>query len=328
MSADASQFIEDPALLREMIAALEAENAQMAATIKAHDLLVQTLRIRIAKLTRQAYGSSSEKITREIEQLELALEDLQVALSEADTSEIDETDPTPAPEPAPAAEKPPRRKPRVSEDTPRERRVLDPGDTCPACGGPLRVIGEDVNELIDMIAAQLKVIEVARVKKSCRHCETIVQEPAPSRPIPRSMVGPNLLAHVLVAKFDDHSPIFRQNEIFARMGADIPETTLVDWCGRGMKILQPLISLIEAEIMGSDLLHADDTPIRVLDPSRRKAGLGKNVRQGRIWAYVRDQRPWIGPLLRLHARLEGRARPGPPQKHQRHPPSGRIQRLR
>ena len=108
------------------------------------------------------------------------------------------------------------------------------------------------------------------------------------------MAGPNLLAYVLVSKFDDHVPLYRQNEIFARMGADIPDTTLVDWCGGAMKALMPLIEKIEAEIMASDLLHADDTPIRVLDRSKSDKGLGKGVRKGRIWAYVRDQRPWAG----------------------------------
>lgn len=108
------------------------------------------------------------------------------------------------------------------------------------------------------------------------------------------MAGPNLLAYVLTCKFDDHVPLYRQNEIFARMGADIPDTTLEDWCGGAMKTLVPLIEKIEAEIMSSDLLHADDTPIRVLDHSRKDKGLGKGVKQGRIWTYVRDQRPWAG----------------------------------
>jgi transposase len=102
------------------------------------------------------------------------------------------------------------------------------------------------------------------------------------------------LAHILVSKFDDHLPLYRQHEIFARMGADIPESTLVGWCGRAMKTLQPLVERIEADVMGSDLLHADDTPIRVLDRSLRDKGLGKGVKKGRIWAYVRDQRPWAG----------------------------------
>ena len=154
---------------------------------------------------------------------------------------------------------------------------------------------------------KLKVIEIARPKASCRRCERMVEgEPlsaigprtmasAPNRPIPRSMAGPGLLAHVLVSKFDDHVPLYRQSEILARMGADVPDTTLVDWCGRAMKALQPVIGRVEADVMACDLLHADDTPIRVLDRVRRSAGLGRGVKQGRIWAYVRDQRPWTGP---------------------------------
>jgi transposase len=290
MSEAPENLTDDPAVLKAMIAALQAENAQMSATLRAHDLLIQALRIRIAKLQKQAFGASSERIEREIEQLELALEDLQVAIAEADTGQHSEEEAAPDT----SGPKKPRRRPRVSQNTPRERRELDPGDTCPDCGGTLRVVGEDVSELLDMIAAQLKVIEIARLKKSCRRCERMVQEPAPYRPIPGSMAGPSLLAFVLVSKFDDHIPLYRQNEIFARLGADIPDTTLVDWCGRSMKTLQPLIELIEAEIMASDLLHADDTPIRVLDRSRRDKGLGKGVRQGRIWTYVRDQRPWSG----------------------------------
>ncbi|MEL6286503.1 MAG: IS66 family transposase [Pseudomonadota bacterium] len=294
MSSDTLDLPNDPAVLKAMIAALQAENDKMSATLRAHDLLVQSLRIRIAKLQKQAFGSSSEKIEREIEQLELALEDLQVALAEATDTASDE-DAEEESSAATAADHPkPRRRPCVADGTPRERRELDPGDTCPDCGGELRVVGEDVSELLDLIAAKLKVIEIARIKKSCRRCERMVQEPAPSRPIPRSMVGPGLLAHILTAKFDDHVPLYRQNEIFARMGADIPDTTMVDWCGGGMKTLAPLIALIEADILGSDLLHADDTPIRVLDRSKKDKGLGKGVKKGRIWTYVRDQRPWAG----------------------------------
>lgn len=294
MSNSAASLPDDPALLKAMIAALQAENEKMSASLRAHDLLVQALRARIAKLQKQAFGANSEKIEREIEQLELALEDLQVAMAEGDDSPHDESDTAKAPPGGEADRKKPRRRPRVSESTPRERRELDPGDSCPDCGGDLRVVGEDVSELLDMITAQLKVIEIARVKKSCRRCEKMVQSPAPSRPIPGSMAGPGLLAHILVSKFDDHLPLYRLNEIFARIGADIPDTTLVDWCGRAMRVLQPLTDRIEAEIMASDVLHADDTPIRVLDRSRRDKGLGKGVKQGRIWAYVRDQRPWSG----------------------------------
>ena len=131
-------------------------------------------------------------------------------------------------------------------------------------------------------------------------CERMVQEPAPSRPIPRSLAGPSLLAFILVSKFDDHVPLYRLNEIFARMGADIPDTTLVDWCGRAMKVLKPLIDRIDAKIMASDLLHADDTPIRVLDRSQRDKGLGKGVKKGRI-----DLNRFVALTATNHAKLYG-----------------------
>tara|TARA_R110002110_G_scaffold169787_2_gene371689 strand:- start:5072 stop:5809 length:738 start_codon:yes stop_codon:yes gene_type:complete len=163
MSNPANSLPNDPAELKAMIAALQAEkaqiaaeNAKMSATLRAHDQLVQALRLRIAKLQKLAFGKSSEKVEREIEQLELALEDLLVAVAEKDESPIDEGLDEPASEEASAPVL--RRRPRVSDATPRERRELDPGACCPDCGGDLRVVGEDVSELLDMIAAQMKVI--------------------------------------------------------------------------------------------------------------------------------------------------------------------------
>jgi len=278
-----------------MITALQAENAKMSAALKAHDHLIQGLRLRIARLKKQVFGKSSEKIEREIAQLELALEDLLIASAEHETATVEELEDDPACVPDETSQtRPLRRRPRVSENAVRERRELDPGHCCPACGGELRLVGEDVSEILDMVAATMKVIEIARPKKSCRCCEKMVQVPAPSRPIPGSMAGAGLVAYILVSKFDDHLPLYRLNEIFARMGVDIPDSTLVDWCGRAMQVLRPLIERIETEIMKSDLLHADDTPIRVLDRSLRDKGLGKGVKKGRIWTYVRDQRPWAG----------------------------------
>ena len=296
MSNAAENLPDDPAKLKALIATLQAENAKRSATLRAHDQLIQTLRLQIAKLKKQVFGQSSEKIEREIEQLELALEDLLIATAESDTAPVAEghNDEPSASADDDKADRPLRRRPRVSEATPRARQERDPGHCCPDCGGDLRLVGEDVSEMLDLIAAQLKVVQIARPKKSCRRCERMVQMPAPSRPIPGSMAGAGLLAHVLVSKFDDHLPLYRLNEIFARMGADIPDSTLVDWCGRAMKVLQPLTERIEAAVMASDLLHADDTPIRVLDRSQRGKGLGRGVKKGRIWAYVRDQRPWAG----------------------------------
>lgn len=294
MLSAASHLPEDPVLLKAMIAELQDQNAKLTMTLRAHDLVVQALRLQISKLKKQAFGKSSEKIQREIEQLELALEDVLVSVAQQGLVASDRDDPDAVAPAESGSGSRPSWRPRVSADTPRERHELDPGSTCPDCGGDLRLVGEDVSEIIEMITAKLKVIEVARPKKSCRCCEKMVQVPAPSRPIPGSMAGASLLAYVLVSKFDDHLPLYRQNEIFARMGADIPRSTLADWCGYSMRILQPVIDQIEASVLDSDILHADDTPIRVLAPEQRAKGIGKGVKQGRIWAYVCDQRPWAG----------------------------------
>ncbi|GHD99639.1 hypothetical protein GCM10008024_07820 [Allgaiera indica] len=156
-----------------MIAGLQAENARISATLQAHEQLVQALRLRIAKLQKQAFGKSSEKIEREIEQLELALEDLLIAVAQQRSDPMDDGDEETPPEPSDkTTEARPRRRPRVSDETQRERRKIDPGACCPDGGGGLRVVGEDVSEMLDMLAAQLKVLQIARVKKSCRRCES------------------------------------------------------------------------------------------------------------------------------------------------------------
>ena len=207
---------DDPTALKEMILQLQTD-------LRTHALVIQALRIQIARLKRQKFGASSEKIQREIAQLELVLEGLEIAQAAAHDSAIDAGADDSAqigagvPGEAQAQEagqRAPRRKPRVCEATPRERKELDPGEACLECGGALRLVGEDVSEILEMVTAQLKVIEVARLKKSCRCCETMVQAPAPSRPIPGSMAGPGLLAFILVSKYDDHLPLYRLNEIF------------------------------------------------------------------------------------------------------------------
>lgn len=282
-------------MLKAMIIAQREETTRLQASVRAYETLIQALKIRIAKLQRQKFGPSSEKIQREIEQLELTLEDLEVAMAAAEASDTaDERDAAEAPS-VEKAEPRRRGKPRVDAATPRERVVLDPGDHCPQCGEPLRLLGEDVSEILDFIAAKLKVVETVRLKKSCRCCEKIVQTPAPTRPIYRGMFGPSLIAHILVSKFDDHLPLYRQGEIFARLGADIPRSTLIDGCGAGIATLRPLSNLIKAEIFRADRLHVDDTPIKVLDLSRKSADpMTKGVKEGRIWVYVRDDRPWGG----------------------------------
>ena len=293
MDAALDQLPDDVAALKAIILAERAEAAQLATSVKAYEALVQAMKVRIAKLRRQKFGRSSEKIGREIEQLELALEALEVKVAADDTGPAHEEDDT---NDVSSTRSAPRRrgKPRLSDDAPRERNVLDPGETCPDCDGTLRLLGEDISEILEFVAAKLKVVETVRLKKSCRRCEKVVQSAAPTRPIPRGMAGPGLLAHILVAKFDDHLPLYRQGEIFARLGADIPRSTLIDWCGQATRALGPLAEKIKANVFSATRLHADDTPIRVLDPKVKAKGKDRGVKEGRIWTYVRDDRPWCG----------------------------------
>jgi transposase len=294
MDASPESLPDDVAALRAIIAAQKAEIHKLTSSARAYEALIEALRIQITRLKKQKYGASSEKMAREIEQLELALEGLEIERAAADPSP-DEPDE----EPASTAQRPtPRRrgKPRLTGEVIRERIVLDPGSCCPDCGGALRFVGEDIGEILDFVQAKLKLVETARLKKSCRRCEAMVQSPAPTRPVRRGMAGPGLLAHILVSKFDDHLPLYRQGEILARLGADIPRSTLIDWCGQGVATLKPLTALIRRDVFASTRLHADDTPVRVLDPKVVVASNGtrRAVKEGRIWVYVRDDRPFSG----------------------------------
>ena len=178
----------------------------------------------------------------------------------------------------------PYRKP-LPEHLPREEEVHEPSCTCPNCGGALRKLGEDVTEVLDYVPASFKVIRHVRPKLSCRICETIVQSPMPSLPIERGRPGPGLLAHVLVAKYADHLPLYCQSSICARE-VELERSTLGDWVGRTTALLDPLIKALRRDVLSSDVLHGDDTPVPVLAP-----GLGK-TKTGRLWTYVRDGRSW------------------------------------
>ncbi len=295
MDSPAEPLPDDVAALRAIIVAQASQIQDLAHSNRAYEALVEALRVQITRLKKQKHGASSEKIARNIEQLELALEGLELARAVADKS-IDEGEANASAEPAERATPRRRGKVSLSDTVVRERVLLDPGTSCPQCGGQLRLVGEDVSEILDLVAARLKVLETTRPKKSCRQCETMVQSPAPSRPVLRGMAGPGLLAHILVSKYDDHLPLYRQGEIFSRMGVDIPRSTLIDWCGQGVGVLKPLTALIRQHVFESPRLHADDTPIRVLDPKVAIAsgGARRAVKEGRIWVYVRDDTPFAG----------------------------------
>ena len=268
----------DLANLPSDTAALQALVRQLSGAVKSQGLKIAQLEARIAKLKRLQFGQSSEKIAREIEQLELELDELQ---------EDQGVRATERPAAVQALIEKPARRP-LPDHLPRQEEVHEPSCTCPNCGGAMRRLGEDVTEVLEFVPASFMVIRHVRPKLTCRTCETIVQAPMPSLPIERGRPRPGLLAHVLVAKYADHLPLYRQSGIYAREGVDLERSTLADWVGRSAALLDPLVAALRKEVMASDVLHGDDTPVPVLAP-----GLGK-TKTGRLWAYVRDERPHGG----------------------------------
>jgi transposase len=242
---------------------------------------IEHLKLLIAKLRRSQFGRSSEKLDRQIEQLELRLDELQATQAEnAASSQMLAADTAVAK----AAAKPARRP--LPEHLPREvRKYLAKQEACPDCGGELKPLGEDVSEILEYVPARFKVIRQVRPKLACARCERIVQAEAPSRPIERGVAGPGLLAHVLVSKYCDHLPLYRQSEIYAREGVELERSTLADWVGGTSQLLAPLVEVLRRHVMAAGKLHADDTPVPVLAP-----GNGK-TKTGRLWTYVRDDRP-------------------------------------
>lgn len=268
--------------LAERDAALDEARTQL----QARDILIEQLKLTLDKLKRSQFGRSSEKVQRQIDQLELALEDLETGEATDQSTIRDQASAGHGRDQSESRSGRGRRK--LPANLPRERIVQDPGETCPDCGGDLRLLGEDINELLDYVSARLKVLQIARIKKSCRVCEKITQPPAPSTPIHRGMAGANLLSHILVSKFDDHLPLYRQREIFARLGIEIPRSTLIGWVGAAITELRPVAELIEQSTLRASRLHCDDTIIPVLDPRLKKA------KEGRMWVVVRDDRPYQG----------------------------------
>jgi transposase len=265
------------------IAALKTllvERDEALATAKAdlahRDLLIETMRVQLARLRRMQFGKSSEKLAHEISQLELALEELE---AEAVVAEIPKADEIKAARPTPV---------RGLPDTlPRQIVTTEPASgtcNCPDCGGTLRRLSEDASEQLDVAPVQWRVVRTVRPKYSCRSCEKIVQAPAPIKAIARGKATFATLAHVIVAKFDHHLPLYRQTEMMAAQGVEIDRSTLAGWAGQAAALLDPIVSRIREEGLKAKKIHADDTPVPVLDPGRGKTDTG------RLWAYVVDDR--------------------------------------
>jgi len=255
------------------------------------DALIAKLMTEIARLRRWQFGRSSERLDTTLAQLQLALDDLQSAPAWDEVSPATPTPPLPATE---STQEPPeqrvlplRRAPRAfPAHLPRETIVHEPTScNCPDCGGAMRKLGEDVSELLDMVPGYFKVIRHVRPKLSCGHCSRVVQQPAPPRPIARAMAAPGLLAQIIVAKYADHCPLYRQQGIYRRSGVELDRATLAAWVGGVARLLEPLVDVLGRYVLVAEKVHADDTPVPVLDPGRGR------TKTGRLWTYVRDDRP-------------------------------------
>jgi transposase len=264
---------------------LQAQHDTVLAERDAAQAEIEKLRLLIRQLQRGQFGRRSEKL--DPDQLQLGLEDLEQAAAAAEVAQEAAA--------GSAGTRQPSRVRRRNLGTlpthlPRVEVLVDVEDKgCPCCGGALHVIGEDTSEMLDIVPAQLRVRVIRRPRYGCRACEgAVVQAPAPERPITGGMATEALLAHVLVAKYADFLPLYRQAGIFARQGIELDRSTLCDWVGRACWWLEPLWRLLRQHVMSSTRIFADDTRLPVLDPGRGR------TKTGCLWGYAIDDRPWGG----------------------------------
>ena len=276
MNFDLAALPDDVAMLQQMVRTLAADRAALTQA----QAEIERLRLIVQKLQRSQFGRRAESL--DSDQLQFGFEDL-----EADIARVEAKL---APEDAPAARSSSRTdRPSLPGHLPRQDIRLDlEHQACPCCGGGLHLIGETVSEVLDHVPARLRVIRICRPRYGCRACGTIHQAPAPERPIAKGLASAGLLAHVLVAKYCDHLPLYRQSQIFARQGVELDRSTLANWVGGAVWWLEPLQARLAEHVFASRKLFADDTPIPVLDPGRGR------TKTGRLWVYARDDRPWNG----------------------------------
>jgi transposase len=286
-------------ILPSDIPTLQAMLAEREAMLVERDLLIEKLKLQIARMKRVQFGQSSERLDAQILQLELIVEDLESSYREVAGEAASGTD-----EPIANAEALPlaandatatTRTRALPEHLPRERVRYEPqaahsafnGCGCKHCGAQtnqLTHLGDDESELLEYVPGRFKVIVQVRPKYLCGECKTISQASAPGRALAKSYAGPNLLAHVLTSKYADHLPLYRQSEIYAREGVELSRSTLADWVGGCSRLLKPLVEALQHYVLSAEKLHADDTPVPVLQPGRG------TTKTGRLWTYLREDR--------------------------------------
>ncbi len=276
MLDEVNNLPDDPSVLKEMIASMASELTSRDAELKSRDILIEKLKHQLAGRRRHRFGSRSESL----DQLELTLEEEEIArAAEAPASQSSSDG---------VAEKQQPKRRLLPDHLPRNETVLGIGDACASCGGKLRQLGEDVTEELEYVPGRFVVNRIVRPRMACSCCEKISQAALPSRPIERGRPGPGLLAHVLVNKYADHLPLYRQSQIFEREGIDLERSTLSDWVGRSTALLEPLADAIGRHVLRGDAIFADDTPVKMQAP-----GTG-TTKTARFWTYARDERPWAG----------------------------------
>ncbi|MDX9719011.1 MAG: IS66 family transposase [Thauera sp.] len=248
---------------------------------------IERLKLQVAKLKHAQFGRRSERLGALCGQLDLGLSTAQQEDGEARGASVDLAALAEV-IPIESAPRHPGRN-RLPDHLPRSRMEhLPTCSDCPQCGGALKHLGEDVSEELEYVPARFRVVRHVRTKFACGRCEAIVQAPAPSRPIMGGLPGPGLLAHVLTAKYCDHLPLYRQSAIYAREGVRLERSTLADWVAGSADLLAPLVQALSRYVRAGEKIHADDTPLPVLAPGRGR------TRTGRLWVYVRDDRPAAG----------------------------------
>ena len=220
---------------------------------------------------------------KEINELELCIEEGEIEQSvNEDNNSVSNEDKSGC---AQGKKRPKRLK--LPEDLAREDKIIPCDKSCPSCGGEeFRKISDDISEVLEYVPASFKVIRQIRPRCACINCDHIVQAPAPGNTIDKGKAGPGLLAHVIIQKYLNHLPLYRQSQIYEREGIEIARSTMGGWVGGCARLLEPLWEELKKSVFSASHIHGDDTPVKVLEP-----GSGK-TKTGRIWVYLSDGRPW------------------------------------
>jgi transposase len=265
------------ALVAEQAVSLDEKRAALVAEIEKRDDIIKILKAQLDLRRHEQHGASSEKIDRKVEQYELMLEEIEAARAEVAARAGKD----PLPELDDAKGKP-KRKP-LPDNLLTEEKIYAAPCNCPTCGGSSFLKAADkFVEVMEHVPESVKIVRHVEKRMICKDCDTTVAGEMPKLPIQRGKPGPSLLAHIMVAKFDDHIPLYRLSEMYDRLGIDISRSVMADWVGRVSVLIDPIVKLIKAYIHNADRIHTDDTPVDVLDPGRGKTATG------RLWVYVFD----------------------------------------